>query len=325
MTTTTGISRRSLFATAGAASALALAGGVPSRAAAPKAGPMRPAIYRFALGDFEVATLLDGQAVRDNPQSVFGTDQSVETVSALLEQNFLDPAKLKITFSPTVVNTGAEVILFDTGLGAGARGGGLGQTRSRLEAAGIAPEQVDIVVITHFHPDHIGGLMEDGTPAFPNARYVTGAVEHNFWSAEERMSGPTARVAKLTATNVTPLNERMSMIKPGDSVASGIEAVEAFGHTPGHMAYHIESAGQRLMLIADTSNHFVLSLQRPDWEVLFDMDKGRAAATRKSVLGMIAADRIPFIGYHMPPPAIGYLEALSSGGFRYHPVSYQLI
>jgi glyoxylase-like metal-dependent hydrolase (beta-lactamase superfamily II) len=123
--------------------------------------------------------------------------------------------------------------------------------------------------------------------------------------------------------NVRPLAERMSFIGDGGSVASGITGMAAFGHTPGHMVYMLESEGEQVLLMADLANHYVWSLAYPDWEVRFDMDKAAAAESRRRVLGMLAADRVPLIGYHMPFPAMGYVETRGEGGFRYVPVSYQ--
>jgi glyoxylase-like metal-dependent hydrolase (beta-lactamase superfamily II) len=199
-------------------------------------------------------------------------------------------------FTPTVVNTGAEIVLFDTGLSAEG-------TLAALTAAGMTADMVDVVVITHMHGDHIGGLMgADGTtPTYPNARYVTGAIEHNHWSGAANEGFDK---------NVRPLNDKFTFIDDAGSVATGITGMAAFGHSPGHMVYQVESGGQRLMITADTANHFVWSLQRPDWEVRFDADKAAAAAAvRKQVFGQIAADRIPFIGYHMPFPGVGFVEA----------------
>lgn len=221
---------------------------------------------------------------------------------------FLPTDVAQFFFTPTVVNTGAELILFDTGLNAAG-------ITAALAGAGYAPEDVDVVVITHMHGDHIGGLQSGGAPTFPNARYVTGAVEHNHWSG----TGNEGFQA-----NVVPLNDRFAFIDPGASVASGITALDARGHTPGHMAYMIESAGRGLVLIADAANHPVWSLAHPDWEVRFDADKQAAAATRRRLLGMIAAERLPMIGYHMPFPATGFVEEAGSG-FRYVPTSYQLM
>ncbi len=310
--------RAALAGLSGAGLALAAS---PAFSAAPMLGPLRPTVNRVKLGAFEVTTIWDGAAVLDGPHPIFGENQEAAAVQALAAENGLPGDKMEISFTPVLVNTGSELILFDTGNGEGARPG-RGNLRPHLEAAGYSPEQVDVVVLTHMHPDHIGGMMEGGAPAFPNARYVTAAAEYDFWSPEERLSGPTERVATLVQSNVKPMAEKMTFIKPGDSVASGVEAIDAAGHTPGMTNWHIESEGQRLVIIADTANHFVVSMQRPDWHVRFDMDKEGAAATRKRVLGMIAADGIPFTGYHMPFPGIGYLEAAGEG-FHYTAAAYQ--
>ncbi|MEM8755029.1 MAG: MBL fold metallo-hydrolase [Pseudomonadota bacterium] len=302
---------------------LAAAAALPavSQAAAPMLGASRPVVNRVKLGGFEVTTIFDGAITLDGPHPIFGENAEAAAVEALAAENNLPPKTMEIGFTPVVVNTGEQLILFDAGNGAGRRPNA-GHLRERLAEAGYTPDQIDVVVITHMHPDHIGGLMEDGSPAFPNASYVTSSAEYDFWSPEERMSGPTERVATLVDSNVKPLAEKFSFIAPGDSVASGIEAVDASGHTPGHTAYHIESEGQRLLLIADLANHFVVSMQRPDWHVRFDMDKEKAVAARKRILGMIAADGIPFAGYHMPFPAVGFLEA-EGEGFRYSAAAYQ--
>ena len=265
---------------------------------------------RFKLGAFEVTTLLVGSRALENPQETFGTNASPEDFAALSQANFIPADKSQNFFTPTVVNTGTEIVLFDTGLAAEG-------TLAALTAAGMTPDMVDVVVITHMHGDHIGGLMgADGTtPTFANARYVTGAVEHN---------AATEAGDEGFLKNVAPLNDRFTFLEDGGSPVSGVTAVAAFGHSPGHMVYNVESGGQRLMITADTANHYVWSLQRPDWEVRFDRDKAAAAATRKAVFGQIAADRIPFIGYHMPFPGVGYVEAMGDG-FLYVPASYHLM
>lgn len=273
-------------------------------------GSAFPAFHRFKLGSFELTTLLAGTRTGDTPQETFGTNASPEEFAALSAANFIPADKSQSFFTPTLINTGAELVLFDTGLAAEG-------TLGAMSAAGISPDMVDVVVLTHMHGDHIGGLMgADGvTPTFANARYVTGGVEHNHWSSAANEGFDK---------NVRPLNDKITFLDDGGSVTGGITAMAAFGHSPGHMVYQAESDGQRLMITADTANHYVWSLQKPDWEVRFDADKSAAAAVRKQVFGMIAADRIPFIGYHMPFPGIGFVEPMGDG-FRYVPATYQLM
>ena len=316
------VTRRDAFLAAGAGAAALTLGGTAT-AAVPMQGPLVSDIYRFNVGAFEVTTILDGAVQLDGPHPIFGQNVTAEEVHALAEANFLPPTRMEIPFTQTLVNTGEKLILLDSGNGAGRRPNA-GQSRERLARAGIAPENVDIVAITHFHPDHIGGLMEEGAAAYPNAEYVLAAAEFDFWSPPEMAENEkTARVGKLVQSNVIPHAEKARMISPGDAVVSGIEALDTHGHTPGHVSYHIESDGERLVVLGDVCNHYVVSMQRPDWHVRFDMDKEQAVKARKSVLGMIAADRIPFVGYHMPPPAVGYAEPMGDG-FRYVPASYQL-
>lgn len=293
---------------AGAAAPLVALAATPARAKAEMKGMATARFRRFKHGDFEVTTLLAGTRPVEEPQSIFGMNVSAEDFAAASDAAHLPTDVAQFFFTPTVVNTGEELVLFDTGLNAEGITAALG-------AAGYTPDQVDTVVITHMHGDHIGGLNSDAGETFPNARYITGSTEHNHWSA----AGNEGFDAK-----VKPLNDKMSFLDDGGSVAPGITAIAAHGHTPGHMGYMIESGGNGLVLIADTANHYVWSLANPDWEVGFDMDKAAAAATRRLMLGMIAADRLPFIGYHMPFPATGFVEA-EGDGFRYVPSSYQLM
>ncbi len=296
---------------AGAAASLAAAGAGtsrPARAAAAMTGPAFPNYNRFRLGGFEVTALLAGTRTVPNPQETFGLNVSADEFESVSEANFIPTDRAQFFFTPTLVNTGAELVLFDTGVNADGM-------LAALEAAGHTAEEVDVVVLTHMHGDHIGGLMHNGSPTFGNARYVAGSIEHEHW----RSAGNEQFDA-----NVRPLEDQTTLINGGDSVLSGITAMEAFGHTPGHMAFMLESEGEQLVLIADTANHYVWSLAHPDWEVRFDMDKQAAAQTRREMFGMLAADRIPFIGYHMPFPARGYVES-NGDGFRYVPASYQMM
>jgi glyoxylase-like metal-dependent hydrolase (beta-lactamase superfamily II) len=311
--------RAALLGAGGVLAGAGFAGSGVVHAAAEKQGPAPTPIAGYKLGSFEINTLHDGAVSLTEPQKTFAMNVDADTFSAVNAQNFLPDDSFQISFTPTLVNTGSELILFDTGNGDGARPG-RGNMRAALMNAGYTPEQVDVVVLTHMHPDHIGGLLEGGAPAFPNARYVTGQKEYDFWAA---MDAEANGVTKLMATHVKPLAEKTTFLEDGGSVVSGITAMAAHGHTPGHMIYLMESDGKQLALTADLANHYVWSLAHPEWEVRFDMDKEAAAETRKTVLGMLASDKIPFVGYHMPFPAVGYVDT-NGDGFRYVPASYQL-
>ncbi len=280
----------------------------PALAKAAKLGPTVSLVNRFTLGEFEVAAILAGNQTAPNPHKLFGLNVSDADFQAAADAAFIPADKMQFYFTPTLVNTGAELVLFDTGIDSA------GLTAA-MAAAGVTPDQVDVVVLTHMHPDHIGGLVTNGAPTFANARYVTGGVEHNFWSGAAN---------ELFDANVKPLNDRITFLDDGGTVAPGITAKMAVGHTPGHMVYMLDSGGKQLVITADTANHYVWSLAHPDWEFAYDADKANAAAARKAVFGMLAADKLPFIGYHMPFPALGYVEANDSG-FRYVPASYQMM
>jgi len=274
-----------------------------------------PVHARYKLGDFDVTTLLAGQRTAPgDPQGTFAMNVEKAEFEKVTKEHFLPLDVAKFYFTPTIVNTGNELVLFDAGLGGDTPG-----ILAALASAGYTAEQVDVVVITHMHPDHIGGLMTGGKPTFPNARYVTGSAEYDFWSPK----GADNRIGKLMISNVKPLAEKMTFVKEGDAVVSGITAIEGFGHTPGHMCFRIESKGQQVLLLGDLANHYVWSLAYPDWEVRFDADKAAAAASRRKLLGMAAADRLPIIGYHLPFPALGYVDTRGNG-FHYVPATYQL-
>ncbi|MFN3746087.1 MAG: MBL fold metallo-hydrolase [Hyphomicrobiaceae bacterium] len=315
--------RRDALRLAGGAAAFGmLAGIVPqiARAAAPMLGVLRPSIYRFKLGGFEVTNILDGFVQGNGPHPIFGNNQTPEIVQAYAKSQGLPPTRMESVYVNTLVNTGKELVLFDAGNGK-ARLKTAGHLPDLLATAGYQPEQVDVVVITHGHPDHIGGLMAEGKPVYPNARYVFSDREFDFWNKGEGI--PEARKAnrELFMQQAAPLAELATMIKGGDDVVSGIQAVAAYGHSPGMLAFRIESEGQQVLNWADTANHYIMSVQQPDWHVSFDHDREGGAATRRRIFDMVAADKIPVVGYHMPFPALGWVERAATS-YRWVPASY---
>ena len=293
-------------------------------------GELQPAINRFKFGGFEIANIMDSKVIRDQLHPGIGGDQPVSAVEDLARANRIDGKRFQHPFIPTLVNTGRELVLFDTGNGAlrdeyeQLRGRmPAGQLVRHMEQAGYNAGDVDVIVITHGHPDHIGGLTRGGKPVFPNARYVFGAAEFDFWKRGENVREARKFNRELFVKICAPLADRATFVKPGDEVAPGIHAVDAAGHSPGMMAYHIESEGMRLLIWADTCTHYVMSIQRPQWPVEVDDDKAMAAATRKRILDMVATDKLFVAGFHMPFPGVGYVET-SPAGHRWVPVSYQL-
>jgi glyoxylase-like metal-dependent hydrolase (beta-lactamase superfamily II) len=291
---------------------------------------MQPTIYRFKLGSFEVTPIMDSKVVRSGLTPSFGGEAGAADVKALAAANRIDADKYEHPFTPIVVNTGKELVLFDTGNGSLAAEneqlkGRLpaGNLVARMAQAGYKPEDVDVVVITHGHPDHIGGLTKGGQPVFPNARYVFGAAEFDFWNKGENIREARKFNRELYVKNAVPLANKATMIKAGDSVVPGITAVDAAGHSPGLLAFMIESDGKKLLNWADTCNHYVVAIQRPDLHLDVDDDKEKAVTTRKRLLDMAATDKLFVAGYHMPFPGLGYVEK-AGGAYRWVPHSYQL-
>jgi glyoxylase-like metal-dependent hydrolase (beta-lactamase superfamily II) len=291
---------------------------------------MQPTIYRFKLGGFEVATIMDSKVIRSGLTPSFGGEAGAAEVKALAAAARMDADRYEHPFTPMLVNTGKELVLFDTGNGSLSAEyeqmkGRLppGNLVARMAQAGYKPEDVDVVVLTHGHPDHIGGLTKGGQPVFPNARYVFGAAEFDFWNKGENIREARKFNRELYMKIVVPLANRATMIKPGDEVVPGIRAVDAAGHSPGLLAFTIESEGKRLINWADTCNHYVVAIQRPDLHLDVDDDKEKAVAARKRILDMVTTDKLFVAGFHMPFPGLGWVEK-TSGGYRWVPHSYQM-
>ncbi|MEM9434668.1 MAG: MBL fold metallo-hydrolase [Pseudomonadota bacterium] len=302
------LNRRDLMI-GGAAMSSAVLTNSPAMADGHTPSPSGARARGFKLGEFAVTTLLSGTSPADDPKKIFGAAVPADEFAAVSAENFLTTDALQFYYTPTLVQTGSATILFDTGLSAESLAGPLGEV-------GVSAADITHVIITHMHPDHISGMTDkDGAMAYPNATFLTGQVEFDVSSNVEN---------PVFDAKVRPFGDRFGFLKGGDPVASGVTAVEAFGHTPGHMNYRLESAGQQLLLVADLVGHYVWSFVNPEWTMLYDADKAQASATRRGVLDMLATDKIPMIGYHMPFPGAGFVETRGSG-FRFVPVSYQMM
>ena len=303
------LTRRQSIAGLAALPVAATLGGFATRAIAQDAPGFLPSARSFTLGDLKVTTLLAASRPVPNPHTIFGLNVDDATFAQVSADNFIPTDMAQFYFTPTLVQTGSGTILFDTGTDAPG-------VTAALAQAGLTPADISHVVLTHMHPDHIGGLSDDaGLPTFANAAYITGQTEFDFWAGQAN---------EVFEAKMRPLAAKTTFIGDGGSVASGITGMNAFGHSPGHMTFMLDSGGKQLILLADTANHYVWSLAYPDWEVKFDADKAAAAATRRTLLGMAATDKMAVIGYHMPFPAAGFVETRGDG-FNFVPVSYQMM
>jgi glyoxylase-like metal-dependent hydrolase (beta-lactamase superfamily II) len=291
---------------------------------------MQPTIYRFKLGGFEVTPIMDSKVIRSGLTPSFGGEQHADEIKKLAKANRIDADRYEHPFTPLLVTTGKELVLFDTGNGSlrdeyEQMKGRLpaGNLVARMKEAGYKPEDVDVVVITHGHPDHIGGLTKGGQAVFPNARYVFGATEFDFWNKGENVREARKFNRELYVKIVVPLANRAAMIKPGDEVVPGIRAVDVSGHSPGMLAFTIESEGKRMINWADTAGHYIVSFQRPDLHLDVDDDKEKAIATRKRMFDMAATDDLLVASFHMPFPGLGYVERAGSA-YRWVPHGYQV-
>ncbi len=306
------ITRRTMLAgTAAAGAAFAAVG--PAFAKAPMSGQQAPGFHRFKIGSFEVTALHDGAVSRDMPKG-FVRNASDAEVSAAFTEVGLPGDKLTITFTTLVVNTGDKVVLIDTG---NATGGTVGNTAKQLAAAGIQPGDVDVVAISHFHGDHIGGVRgADNALVYPNAEIVVSEKEWAHWMDDAKMNAaPEAARGgfQLARRQFGPVADKVRKIAWEKEVVPGVVAVEAAGHTPGHTAFLIASGNQQMMFVGDITNHPGIFVRRPEWQAIFDMDPQGAIATRKKLLDRAAADKIRLSFYHAPFPATGFVVKDGAG------------
>lgn len=322
----TTMTRRHLFAGAAAVAAAGATAPFASNVAR-AAGPAGKGtgVYRYKVGDFEVIQLMDGARTFPMPDQFVANISKDEAIKAAAAA-YMPDGKVTIPFSPMIVNTGSKLVMIDTGNGLGAFAGSkgaVGQARGNMEAAGIDPKQIDIVLISHFHGDHIGGLKNaDGSPAFPNAEIKVPAAEQAFWGDDANQSkangfnkGQFAGVKKMMeGLKTTPF-------EAGKEVAPGITSIASPGHTPGHVSFAVASGSKRILVQSDVTNIPSMFLRNPDWQVAFDNDGPLAVQTRHKIYDMAAAEKMVVSGYHFPYPCVGHVEK-DGKGYRLVPVAW---
>jgi glyoxylase-like metal-dependent hydrolase (beta-lactamase superfamily II) len=310
--------------TGAAVAALTPCAAAPAHAAAPLVGKQAPSFYRARLGDFEITVVSDGARAIPLP-ATFVRNVSNAEVLAAAEAAYMPKGSIVAPFNPMVVNTGAKLVLIDTGYGPGI-GPTVGLLPATLAAAGIDPKAIDIVLISHMHGDHILGLKTpDGALAFPNAEIKVPSVDWAFWMNDDNVSKAPEGFAKTSfgfnRKVFSNLADKVTRYEWGREVAPGIMAVETSGHTPGHTSFVIASGSGQLFFQGDVTNVPELFLRNPDWQVMFDHEPDKAVQTRRRIFDMAAADRLLVSGYHFPFPGLGYIEKAGTG-YRLVPAAW---
>ncbi len=322
------LTRRGALAAAPAMAAGAAIAPGQARAAAPVARQQGPGYYRYRLGDFQITAVTDGVSTYPIPEA-FVLNVPKSEVGAALKAAYLDGETISVPYTPVVVNTGSRLVVIDTGTGEAnlaASKGSAGQFQGNLKASGIDPSDIDAVVVSHFHGDHVNGLLSaDGKPAFPKAEILVPRLEWAFWMDDEEMSrARKGRMEGLFKNNrrvFDALGRKVTLYEWDKDVVTGITAVGTPGHSPGHTSYVIASGNSRVFVQSDVTSVPVLFARNPGWHVNFDQDPQMAEATRRRVYDMLAADRIMVQGFHYPFPSVAHVEK-AGGGYREVPMPW---
>jgi glyoxylase-like metal-dependent hydrolase (beta-lactamase superfamily II) len=272
--------------------------------------------YRFKIGDFQATVISDGYGpIPVGP--IFAMNASEAELAPVLKANFMPPV-IQVTNNPLVVDTGRERILVDTGFGEkiGPPFGSFPGLEENLRRAGITPESIDLVVISHCHLDHIGGLVtKSGAPAFLRGQFVFVDTEWNYWTGNRYesevnsspMPDPFKQATLAAAENLPPVADRSRFVKQGGEITSGVHYVAAPGHSPSHAAILFTSGNEQFMHMGDIAHNPVTSLQHLEWTPVFDYEPAQAIKSRKAILDRVATDGVMAMGYHFPFPAIGHV------------------
>jgi glyoxylase-like metal-dependent hydrolase (beta-lactamase superfamily II) len=253
-----------------------------------------------------------------------------DEINAALDKAFQPKDKVTIYFAPLVINTGSKLVVLDTGNGPEAlksSKGAVGQFPANMAAAGFDPKAVDTVVISHFHGDHVNGLLNaDGTPAYPNGEILVPATEWKFWMDDGEMSrASNDRMKGLFKNNrnifEAALKKKVTPYEWGKEVAPGLLAVETMGHTPGHTSYVLSSGSGKVFIQSDVTNNPYLFAANPGWHAFFDQDGDLAEKTRRRVYDMIVAEKLQVQGFHYPFPGIGNIVK-DGDGYRVVPAPW---
>ncbi|ALM86545.1 MBL fold metallo-hydrolase [Bordetella sp. N] len=315
--------RRACLAAALAGSALISLASNPAHAAAPLQ-KNQATFYRIMVGDYEVTALSDGTLSLPADKMLNGIDKA-DLARQLTDAFLSDPVATSV--NTYLINTGKKLVLIDTGAG-DSMGKNSGHLLASLRAAGYSPAQVDEIYLTHFHPDHTGGLTAGGKRVFPNAVVRADSKESAYWFSAQNAAQATHGSLRSFAMAPAALKPYLAAHKfvPFDhdgELSPGISSVANYGHTPGHNAYRIASKGQELLIFGDLVHVGAVQFAHPEVTISFDSDESEASGDRRQVFETVATRRELVAGAHIPFPGIGHI-AKAGSGYRWHPVEYSL-
>jgi glyoxylase-like metal-dependent hydrolase (beta-lactamase superfamily II) len=296
---------------------------IPALAAAPQHRDQVPGFFRMKIGDLEVTSLFDGFAVFDT-HWLTGNKARLDGVVTALQT---DPHLLDAADTGFLVNTGNQLILVDAGAGSWFGGGAFGRLAGNLRSAGYTPEEVDLVLVTHLHSDHVGGLTtQDGVRVFPNAEVYVAQAESDFWLSPENAAKapkdiqPFFQSAQAIAAPYIKAG-KWHTFTASESIVDGLQLIPLPGHTPGHTGYEFSSKGQKILFWGDTVHAQRVQLQHPDVTVIFDIDPAAASATRNQLLSKLVNEDVVIAAPHLLFPGVGRLHKAASG-YSWAPVAF---
>lgn len=298
----------------------------PALAKAPLSGGQVAGVHRYKIGDIEVSAILDGHFALDTKLMPKATP---EAVAEIQRSRFLPVGEtIRGAVNTYIVNTGDALVLVD----AGARdyfGPTVGKLLNNIAAAGYTPDQIDKIILTHMHPDHIGGVMDaDGNAVFPNATLHAHEADWSFWrdpAIKAQAGDDAAFFFDVAVASSNAYEGKAELFKYGQDLGGGISSTDMSGHTPGHSGLLISSGNESLLILGDVVHSAPLQFANPDWSIAFDVDQDAAAAARKQSLDMAATDRLLIAGMHIPFPGVGHVEKRGQGyGFVPAPWQYVL-